>query len=420
LMADLPADPEPFLTWAEGVPWLLARSWRVWIPRLLAATTLALVFLNAAHLAGPYWIFLILINLLYSTVFHKKPFAVFDRISSHEREYIGYAHLFQLLVRTPFNSPKLRRLKEELSADTSSAMREIRRLDALVGLADLRRNALIHFPLQLLTLWDFHILFFIERWQQRSGQAVRHWLRQLGELEAISALAGLAHDNPRWALPEISSSSEKRLVAEDLGHPLLDPASCVRNGVELGPQGTFLLVTGSNMSGKSTLLRAIGINVILAQAGGPVCARAMTLTPLSLGTSFRIEDSLAQGVSYFMAELLRLKQIVDQARSTGQDRTLLFLLDEILLGTNIVERQLAVRRVLLHLIECGAIGAISTHDLTLATVDDLAQRCRPVHFIESFQEQAVGPQMSFDYKLRQGISPTTNALKLLKLVGLED
>jgi DNA mismatch repair ATPase MutS len=174
------------------------------------------------------------------------------------------------------------------------------------------------------------------------------------------------------------------------------------------------------MSGKSTLLRAIGVNAILAQAGAPVCAQRLVLPPVTLATSMRIRDSLEDGVSFYMAELLRLKEIVDLARDAERRgrRRLLYLLDEILLGTNSRERHLAVLRVLQFLIECGAIGAVSTHDLELATSGPLAGVCRCVHFCETLHGQHAEPPMTFDYRLRPGLATTTNALRLLEIVGL--
>lgn len=180
-----------------------------------------------------------------------------------------------------------------------------------------------------------------------------------------------------------TGAEEGRFEAEALGHPLLGSAVRVANDVIVVPAGTFLLVTGSNMSGKSTLIRSIGLNAVLAQAGGPVCVARLRLPPVDLGTSMLIEDSLEDGLSYFMAELQRVKEIVDLATaSRRRGRTLLYLMDEILRGTNTFERQAAVRKVLIHLLREGAIGAVATHDLMLAEIDELAETCRPVHFRE--------------------------------------
>ena len=175
------------------------------------------------------------------------------------------------------------------------------------------------------------------------------------------------------------------------------------------------------MSGKSTLLRALGVNATLAQAGGPVCAKSFKMSSLVLGSSFRIHDILEDGVSYFMAELLRLKEIVNLTQNSrkNSERTVLFLLDEILLGTNVLERQVAVRRVIKHLMAQGTIGAIATHDLSLADAEDLSEACRPFYFTESFVDTDTGSQMTFDYKLRPGVSPTVNAIKILEIIGLD-
>ena len=213
---------------------------------------------------------------------------------------------------------------------------------------------------------------------------------------------------------------EPQVAARDLGHPLLPPSRRVGNDVTVGPAGAFLLVTGSNMSGKSTLLRALGVNVVLAQAGGPACAAALRLPPLRLATSILVEDSLAGGISFFLAELLRIKQVVTAAGEAGREgAVLLYLLDEVLRGTNSVERRIAVRRVLRHLLARGALGAVSTHDLELAAGAGLAQAARAVHFRETLTPGPDGPRMSFDYRLRPGPATTTNALELLRQVGLD-
>jgi DNA mismatch repair ATPase MutS len=292
-------------------------------------------------------------------------------------------------------------------------------LDQCAGFCELRRSSLVSLPAQAFLLWDLHWLSVLERWQTRHGRQVRAWLETLGQLEAACALGGLHQLHPDWAFPEIDPTGSKTLRAEGLGHPLLPPSGCVRNDLGLGPPGRALLVTGSNMSGKSTLLRAIGLNLVLAQAGSVVCARALSTAPVDLGTSFRVHDSLARGVSTFLAELARLKQVVDRAtQAAAAGRLALFLLDEILLGTNVVERQVAVATVLAHLLELGAIGAIATHDLSLADAPGLAGRLEAVHFTESYEQVDGQARMRFDYRLRPGIATSSNALELLALVGL--
>ena len=186
--------------------------------------------------------------------------------------------------------------------------------------------------------------------------------------------------------------------------------------MRIGPQGTLLLVTGSNMSGKSTLLRSIGLNVVLAQAGSVVAAERFSLPPCDLQTSLRVQDSLELGLSYFMAALARLKGVVDAAQHERPGRVLLYLLDEILQGTNSVERALAVRAVARHLLAAGAIGVMTTHDLSLAAEEPLASAAELVHFSEIVSENG---EMRFDYRLRPGIATSRNALRLMKLIGID-
>jgi DNA mismatch repair ATPase MutS len=279
----------------------------------------------------------------------------------------------------------------------------------------------MHAILNVLVLWDVHALAWLDRWRQRYGRRVRDCLAALGDVEALAALGMLAHDNPDWTFPVFDESSD-RLTGKALGHPLLPATVRVANDVTVGPPGTLLLVTGSNMSGKSTLLRAVGLNVVLAQAGAPVCAARLAMPLVEVRTSIRLSDSLERGVSLFMAELERLKEIVDAARLEGREHLLLYLLDEILHGTNTAERLIAARAVLSYLVHAGAIGAVTTHDLTLAADGALAAASTPVHFTEHVTsgDGQGASAMTFDYLLRPGLATSTNALKLLALVGLGD
>jgi DNA mismatch repair ATPase MutS len=342
-------------------------------------------------------------------------------MAEREEAFAGYSALLAAARSRSPRSPRLVAIEARLVASGLDAAAELRRLRRLAELADARRSS-VHVLLQAACAWDLHLLDRIGVWQRRAGPHVAGWLGAAGELEVLAAFAGVRHDEPGWAFAEIAEDAD-RLTAGALGHPLLAASARVANDVEIGPVGSpgrFLLVTGSNMSGKSTLLRAIGVNAILAQAGAPVCATAWRSPPLAVETSGRIDDSLAEGVSFFLAELSRLREIVDRAsrpRGPGAPRVL-FLLDELLRGTNSEERRTAVATVVARLLDEGAIGALSTHDLELATHPAIAGRFVAVHFRDELVESHAGPRLEFDYRLRDGLATTTNALVLLRLVGL--
>ena len=418
-----PVEPEQLrllLEWAESPAWLLPMQG---LKRLAIALPTLLIVTVGLHFFGvaPYlWILpsAVAIGVIrrYTSRIHDD----FIRTSSGDSGLQRYYALVARIADERFNDPLLAELHGDLSGGGEAPAQSLKRLFGLVELSNLRYNPQIHLPWNLLTLWDIHVLVRLERWKERHGMALRSWMVALGRADALSALAGLAHAHPDWVFPEIAngdSAGKPHLTANGLGHPLLAPESAVRNDVSLGPPGSLLLVTGSNMSGKSTLLRAIGANVILAGAGGPVFAEAMALPVADLRTSMRIRDSLEEGISYFMAELRRLKAVCDSA-SAASERPVLYLLDEILQGTNTAERQIAARRILHHLLDQHAIGAVTTHDLTLADVEDLKERSVLVHFRESFQASEGGPPIEFDYRLRPGIATSTNALRLMEIMGL--
>lgn len=411
-------DVEPFLRWAEGRPWLLPRTWLVWLTRSLTVLTpVSLLLASFTGLPPGIFLLLVLVNLGLSHSLGEKLAESFNRIEAREMEFQLYSGALELAASKALAAPLLERIGEELAPQGKPAHGWMDLLHRRVVLSDARHSALLHFFLQVLFLWDFHTLHGLERWQRDAGPHVRRWLTALGDFEALCALAGLRHDNPDWAFPRVDRA-EGRFAAGELGHPLLPATRRVTNDVEVGPAGTFLLVTGSNMSGKSTLLRSIGVNAVLAQAGGPVCARELRMPPLMLATSILVEDSLADGVSFFLAELKRVRGVVDEAdRCHAEGGTLLYLLDEVLRGTNSQERQVAVRRVILHLLHRDAIGAVSTHDLQIAAIPELADAVRPVHFKETLHPGG-DPPMTFDYRMRPGVATTTNALRLMELVGL--
>ena len=428
-----PVEPKQLrllLEWAESPAWLLPMRGLKWLAVVLPMFLIATAALHIFAIVPYLWILPTAVAVGVIRRYTSRIHDDFTRTSSGESGLRRYHDLVAHIARGRFEDPLLAELRESLvgsreaSAESASAEPEapaeaLRRLFRLVELSNARYNQL-HYPLNVLTLWDIHVLVRLERWKNRHGAALRGWMTALGRADALSALAGLAHAHPDWAFPEIADGQpdgSPRLEARGLGHPLLAPEIAIRNDVSLGPPGSLLLVTGSNMSGKSTLLRAIGANVILAGAGGPVCAEAMALPVADLRTSMRIRDSLEEGISYFMAELKRLKAVCDAA-SEANERPVLYLLDEILQGTNTAERQIAARRILRHLLDQRAIGAVTTHDLTLADAEDLKERAVLVHFRESLEAGKADAPIEFDYRLRPGLATSTNALRLMEIMGL--
>ena len=424
-----PVEPEQLrllLEWAESPAWLLPKRGLRWLAIVLPMLVIATLGLHIFAVVPYLWILPVAVAIVVTRRYTPRIHDVFTRASSGESGLRRYHTLVARIADARFEDPLLAELRMSLigsgeaPAESEAPARSLERLFRLVVLSDIRYSDLIHYPWNLMTLWDIHVLVRLERWKEKHGAALRGWMAALGRTDALSALAGLAHAHPDWAFPEIANGQPggpPQVEARGLGHPLLAPESAVLNDVSLGPPGSLLLITGSNMSGKSTLLRAIGANVILAGAGGPVCAEAMALPVADLRTSMRIRDSLEEGISYFMAELRRLKTVCDAA-SAASERPVLYLLDEILQGTNTAERQIAARRILRHLLDQNAIGAVTTHDLTLADADNLKDRAVLVHFRESVETPEHGPPITFDYRLRPGIATSTNALRLMEIMGL--
>jgi DNA mismatch repair ATPase MutS len=252
----------------------------------------------------------------------------------------------------------------------------------------------------------------VDRWRAGEGPAIGAWLRSVGEFEALCALAAYSAENPADPFPEIVKC-ETCFEAEGLGHPLIPVAECVRNDVRLGGPMRAFVVSGSNMSGKSTLLRSVGVAAVMALAGAPVRARRLRLCPLAVGATLRIQDSLQAGKSRFYAEITRVRQVVDLARGP---LPLLFLFDELFHGTNSHDRRIGAESVLRGLLERGAIGLITTHDLALAEiVAGIGPQAVNVHFEDRFEDG----RMRFDYRMRPGVVEHSNALALMRAVGLE-
>jgi DNA mismatch repair ATPase MutS len=321
--------------------------------------------------------------------------------------------MFEYLEVENLHSERLKRIDAGAQSGGLRASEAIQRLATLYSWIASRGNPLI----AAISGWfqlETQIAFAVEAWRARFGMMVEPWLRRLGEIEALSSLAGYAFEHPADPFPEIlPSSAPAQIEAEGLRHPLMVEARCVGNDVSLGPNLRLIVVSGSNMSGKSTYLRTIGINLALALTGAPVRARKFRLTHLRIGASIRTLDSIHEGTSRFYAEITRLRQIVNLA---GQGMSLVFLLDEILGGTNSHDRRIGAGCVARTLVERGALGLMTTHDLALAQI---VEEIQPPGANYHFEDQILNGKMSFDYRLRPGVVEKSNALELMRLVGLD-
>jgi hypothetical protein len=436
------AAPDRFLAWIKQPSWLtkypLLAVWSYAAPVFVIALIACQWLLAGSDLARPalYALGAVLaVNALISTFMLGAVHEIFASAIAGRGDVDDYRQLFWLTSDLPSGSTMLARISGRLAVAENNAAKAMAELRRIALATEIKQVALL-FPLYLILqmtgLWELHVLRRLENWQIRYRDSADSWFEALGELEAVGSIAALADEYPQWAKPTWMDSDEDAVVrAIEMGHPLIDDQVRVCNDIKIGPTGTLLLVTGSNMSGKSTMLRSVGLNVLLAGAGARVCAKSLALPSLELATSIRVRDNLGEGVSFYMAELQSLARVVKHAESIALNRKsekgndqkhstkLLFLLDEILQGTNSRERQIAVSHVLRHLIACRAIGAITTHDLELADDPQLQSIAHTVHFRETITQLADGSDtMTFDYKMHEGISPTTNALRLMELVGL--
>lgn len=323
------------------------------------------------------------------------------------------AALLACIESERFASPRLAQLRSELETTGRPPSRELEALHRLVDLRDARRNQFFA-PFAALLLWGTHVAHALEGWRARCGPRLTSWVAAAAEIEALCALSSFAWENPDDPFPEIrDTDAEPIFEGEGLGHPLLPADRCVRNDLRLGRRPQAIVMSGSNMSGKSTMLRTVGTNTLLALAGAPVRARRLVLSPVHLAASIRIVDSLQQGQSHFMAEIVRLRQVVEIARTRPPA---LFLLDEILHGTNSHDRRIGAEAVILGLVDAGALGIVTTHDLALTQIVPGSDgRLENAHF-EDHLEDGV---MHFDYQLRPGIVEKSNALELMRSVGLD-
>lgn len=407
-------DPEAAARWGEG-PEVRFPAGARYIAALFTAATVILFALYMADVLTrtPFLIVLILQMFYASFVVGSATSRVTRAVESPSRDLQLLAELLKRLENETFRAPLLQQLHGRLkTAGQPTASTQIAHLGRLSERLDWTENKIFQ-PIAFLLLWTSQVAIAIERWRRVSGRHIHEWITTAGEFEALCSLAAYAYEHPADVFPELTDVSGGWFEAQGLAHPLMKEARAVRNDVQLGGDTRLWIVSGSNMSGKSTLLRTIGVNAVLAWAGAPVRAARLKISPLSLGASIRLQDSLQDGRSRFYAEITRLREI--SALTSGR-RPVLFLLDELLSGTNSHDRQIGAAAIVRALVDHGALGLITTHDLALAHIADaLPGRAINVHFADTLQNG----ELHFDYRLHPGVVKRSNALDLMRSVGLE-
>ena len=404
-------DPGTLAAWG--------REPRVFAGRGTTYTSLVLAVLGVAGLAAwaatdfgrVVFFAVVLIDVAYWFMIRGRVGRVIGALRRRTHDLLVLSGLLERLESEPFRAPLLVRLSAALETEGEPAFARIARLARLLHMLDAQSNQFFA-PFAALLMWTPLLAVRIDAWRASTGPRIEGWLSAVAEFEALSALAAYAYENPADPFPVIDES-ETCFDASDLGHPLIPAHACVRNDLTLGGGLRILLVSGSNMSGKSTLLRSVGANVVLGLAGAPVRAGRLRLSVLALGATLRVQDSLQAGRSRFYAEITRVRQLVGISEGSIP---LLFLLDEVFHGTNSHDRVVGAGAVVRGLIDRGAIGLVTTHDLALAAVaDGLAPRAVNVHF----EDQLVDGTMHFDFRMRPGVVSHSNALALMRAVGLD-
>lgn len=407
---------EALVAWAEGPP-ILSPPWMRWGAVVMTViVTAAIAVWAQTGESRPFALALVLQSVVIWTVRHRIEQAL-GAADGPARDLDILSHLLEQLEHRQFSSPRLVRLREALESEGIPGSRTIRALHRLMEMHDWQHNVFF-LILSLPFLWGTHVAWAIESWRWTNGSRIRRWLGAVGELEAFASLSAYRYEHPQDPFPTLMSEASGGGTAalfdgSSLGHPLLPAAQMVRNDVRLSAGTQLLVVSGSNMSGKSTLLRTAGVNAVLALAGAPVRAASLRLSPLAIGATLRIQDSLQEGRSRFYAEITRLRELADLASGPVP---LLFLLDELLHGTNSHDRLVGASGILRGLLGRGAIGLVTTHDLALTAVaEQLAPRAANVHFEDWFDHG----EMRFDYRMKPGPVTRSNAIALMRAVGLD-
>jgi DNA mismatch repair ATPase MutS len=388
-----------------------SRAKKVLVFLLPAITLSALFLLITGVLHYSFFTTLFLVNLLFISTGLKETNKVHNALSKKYSFLSSLIDLLKLFNNEQFSSSVLKEIREKISGGDGSASASVKKLGSIIQAFDTRLNFFVAIILNGLILWDYQCLIRLEKWKSENKNRLPVWLEAIGTIDAFISLGNYTYNNQEFAFPGLSPD-KVLLSAESLGHQLIDENRRVCNDFSLSHQGLICIISGANMAGKSTFLRTVAVNYILAMAGAPVCASSMSFVPLRLFTSMRTTDSLSNNESYFYAELRRLKTL--KSRIASGER-MLFILDEILKGTNSADKSMGSRLFLQQMVNLGASGMIATHDTSLG---DMEMENPGVVINRCFEIEIDGETVLFDYKLREGITKKMNAALLMKQMGI--
>ncbi|MBW9149279.1 DNA mismatch repair protein [Clostridium sp. CM028] len=405
-------NPGELLEWVKDKNEFFLKPLVITVIRLLPIITLSLMVLSFVFSKVSYRIPLlaIVIQIILLLVGYKEVSRNLDTVYKYKDSIFIYNKLLMHIEKKTFTSEYLIKLKEKLvNKDGMNASFQIKKLVNLVTVISDRRN-MYYLPINILLLWDYQCLINLQKFKKKSGSSLATWIDVIGEIESLNSLSIISYEHPDWAMPKFKDGSPI-FDAKNLGHPLLG-SNRVYNDIRIERSQNVLLITGSNMSGKSTLLRTTGINLVLAYAGAPVCAQSFNCSIMDIYTCMRTSDNLEKNISSFYAELLRIKKLVN---ATKNKTPIFFLLDEIFKGTNSIDRHTGAKILVAKLSTENALGFVSTHDLELGDIETTNKRVKNYHLKEYYKDD----KLYFDYKLRHGVSTTRNALYLMKMAGLD-
>ena len=387
-------------------------SWQIFRFLLPAVSLLSLVLCIAGIIPTPIFFGIAFIFFIISGAISRRIMPVYDNLNKIAPQIETLSDSAHWIESTTFNAEILQQLQKHFYTNNKKASVDIKHLKNILDRFDIRLNPLVFVPLNTLLFWDLQQAFALETWKEQHKEKAEQWFRSVGEMEAICSLSNIAFNHPAWYFPVLSNEPGK-FSATELGHPLIEESKRVNNSFATGGLNQLALVTGSNMAGKSTFLRSVGVNIVLAMMGAPVCAKSLTLFPVKVMSSMRIADNLEESTSTFYAELKKLKSIIE---GVNRNEKIFILLDEILRGTNSLDRHTGSKALIKQLIHHKAVGMVATHDIELAKLgQEFPGNIHNYHF----DVQVAGDELYFDYKLKDGVCQSMNASILMRKIGIE-